>query len=102
MSAYFGAERKKKPNQIVALQFNEAVKAHAKSLIQQNDTYNILIIWQVELVRFSYLGSDNGADVVINYCTDIFAYWSPNIGSLLYCLKRIPQLFPHIPQLLQQ
>ena len=77
MPAYFGAERMKKPNQMVALQFNEVVKAHAKSLIKQNDTYNIIIIWQVELVRFSYLGSDNGADVVINYCTENFAYWSP-------------------------
>ena len=63
---------------MVALQFNEVVKAHAKSLIKQNDTYNIIIIWQVELVRFSYLGSDNGADV--DYCTDIFAYWSPNMA----------------------
>ena len=44
MPAYFGAERMKKPNQMVALQFNEVVKAHAKSLIKQNDTYNIIII----------------------------------------------------------
>ena len=78
MPAYFGAERMKKPNQMVALQFDEVVKAHAKSLIKQNDTYNIIIIWQVELVRFSYLGSDNGADV--DYCTDIFAHWSPNMA----------------------
>ena len=38
MPAYFGAEQMKKPNQMVALQFNEVVKAHA-SLIKQNDTY---------------------------------------------------------------
>ena len=102
MPAYFGAEQMKKPNQMVALQFNEVVKAHAKSLIKQNDTYNIIIIWQVELVRFSYLGSDNGADVGDQLLHRYFCLLKSNHGSLLYCLKRIPQLFPHIPQLVLQ